>query len=362
MGLTSNSIEVLSCRRKISVANKKVVHLINDLGLGGAQRVVAMLCEHSLSGFETSVLTLTDRGDFFSVASTGVRVLHVAPLKNWKKALNAIFSADVLHVHLFPALYVGAIFTKASVYTEHSTSNRRRRHRLLRPIERAIYNRYDKIACISDGVKRMLLEWLGEDFAPKAVVIQNGVNITETYQRKVPNSNVMLGMMGRFSIQKDQSSLVRALSILPSNYSVSFAGSGPEQPAVWELAKSLGVNTRVEFLGDVTETTEFLKNISIYVQSSHWEGFGLAAAEAMALGTPCIGTDVAGLREVIGRPDFLFPPGDFNALADRILQICHSDDSYLSASRFSTLRAKNFSFTNTSKEYEKLYAEVFRYS
>jgi glycosyltransferase involved in cell wall biosynthesis len=60
--------------------------------------------------------------------------------------------------------------------------------------------------------------------------------------------------------------------------------------------------------------------MDVLAMPSHWEGFGLTAAEAMAAGKPVVGTDVPGLREVVEDDvtGFLVPVGDPAALRERL--------------------------------------------
>ena len=67
------------------------------------------------------------------------------------------------------------------------------------------------------------------------------------------------------------------------------------------LEKSLGLEGKVRFLGHVDDVRGLLKKADIFLIPSRWEGFGLAAVEAMNAGLPVIASDVAGLREIVGR-------------------------------------------------------------
>lgn len=91
---------------------------------------------------------------------------------------------DIVHVHLFPALYwvaMAASYNKKIklVYTEHSTHNRRRDKVWFEPIEYYIYSKYDRLISISQQTQDNLMEWLKAKKDDKRfLVIENGVNLS----------------------------------------------------------------------------------------------------------------------------------------------------------------------------------------
>ncbi|TOK95036.1 glycosyltransferase, partial [Vibrio parahaemolyticus] len=88
-------------------------------------------------------------------------------------------------------------------------------------------------------------------------------------------------------------------------YHLHLAGDGDRKASLQRLAQSLNVSPRVHFHGVVSDIPLFLSDMDIYVQSSHVEGFGLAAVEAMAAGLPVLSSNVPGLDEVTGSSKYL---------------------------------------------------------
>ena len=88
-------------------------------------------------------------------------------LKAIRRLRELMKEAEVCHVHLFPALYDAAIaagkLPLKLIFTNHNTSNRRRRYPSLHHIEREIYSRYDAITCVSPATVRSLTDWLRTD-------------------------------------------------------------------------------------------------------------------------------------------------------------------------------------------------------
>jgi glycosyltransferase involved in cell wall biosynthesis len=87
-------------------------------------------------------------------------------------------------------------------------------------------------------------------------------------------------------------------------------GDGPERGPVQALARSLGLQRRVCFLGNRENCVPILQAADLFVQASESESFGLAALEAQACGVPVVSTNVGGVPEVIA-------DGETGLLVDR---------------------------------------------
>jgi glycosyltransferase involved in cell wall biosynthesis len=92
---------------------------------------------------------------------------------------------------------------------------------------------------------------------------------------------------------------------------LTYVGDGPGKKELMELCNELGVTDKVKILGRVSleELLSILRTVHVCVVPSMWEGFGLAAAEAIKAGVPVLASDSGGLREIIrdGYNGFLIP-------------------------------------------------------
>jgi glycosyltransferase involved in cell wall biosynthesis len=102
-------------------------------------------------------------------------------------------------------------------------------------------------------------------------------------------------------------------------------GDGPDRPHLEEVAKKLGIDSHVKWLGqkDHDEVLRLYNIMDVVVVPSLFEGFGLNAAEAMGASRPVVASKVDGLTEVIqdGVNGLLFSPGDGQAVARAILEL-----------------------------------------
>lgn len=327
----------------------RVLHLINDLDPGGAQRLVRDLAGAlRAAGLDVAVLTLSDTG------------------RSIRRLRRATAGYDLIHVHLFPSLYLMAAANLGRsiplVFTEHNTTNRRRSRPLLRPLERLVYSRYSAVACISHAVKKSLLDWLSIPHSPFPI-IENGVDLSRFEPvRMIPPSarqEYRFLMPARFVPQKDHMTVLEALTLLPQNVKVLFAGDGPTLPEVRSRAEELGLAGRVSFLGEVTDIAPLLnEDLCGGILSSHWEGFGLAAVEMMATGLPVFASAVGGLKEVIPSSRLLFTPGSASQLASHIRFHISDDAAYIKSSKLCLDLAESCDISHAAKEYIALYNEI----
>ena len=135
-------------------------------------------------------------------------------------------------------------------------------------------------------------------------------------------------------------------------------GDGPLRKEMELLASKLAIDNRVHFLGRRNDVHELIKMADIYVQSSHWEGFGIAVVEAMAGGLPVIASKVPGLCDVVGNSGILFEPRNSKQLARYIKAVIDNKELYNSLSINSSARAEQFNIEVTAKKYIDLYRSL----
>ncbi len=192
-------------------------------------------------------------------------------------------------------------------------------------------------------------------------VIPNGIPLDRFHfhRREIStNSTVTIGMAARFSDQKDQDCLVRALARLPRNFELELAGDGPRLDGIKRQATEMKVADRVQFWGAIDWVPDFLDRLDIYVQSSRWEGFGLSAVEAMASGLPTIASNVPGLANIIDAPELLFPPSEDAILSERITSLCEQPQCKKSLSDLMLSKAQRYSIEQCLSSHVRAYKEV----
>lgn len=176
------------------------------------------------------------------------------------------------------------------------------------------------------------------------VVVYNGVDL-ERFTPDGPNDPQVLAKYGlapssldaptilyagRLVRWKGVEYLVKALTeVVPENTVLWIAGEGDYQSVLEQMARELGVDHRVRFLGRLgqDDLAALYRNCAMLVATSFVnETFGMALCEAMACGTPVVATDFGGFREVVveGETGFRVSPQDPRDLAVKITALLAS--------------------------------------
>lgn len=136
------------------------------------------------------------------------------------------------------------------------------------------------------------------------------------------DNDFVIGVFGRLSHEKGQDLLINALARLSpgSPATVAFVGEGATKDALAVEARKLGIEKRVRFLGYQKNVLDYFRAADLCVLPSRAEGLPNVLLEAQLTGCPIVAFDVGGVREVVvdGKTGFLVPPGDVEALAERI--------------------------------------------
>lgn len=148
----------------------------------------------------------------------------------------------------------------------------------------------------------------------RLVTIHNAMPDVDATLRAQPGmSPPKLVMVARLSHWKDHPALLQALAELQElDWQLEFIGEGPLRESVETLTASLGLASRVNFLGYRRDIPARLADAQIFVLMSKWEGFPRSILEAMRAGLPVVASDVGGVRESVvdGMTGYVIPRGD----------------------------------------------------
>lgn len=361
----------------------RILHVITMLDVGGAERLMVDLLPLLqdtgnqvdlllFNGVETSFKALLiEKGITIYELSRGKDVHHYFwnvynPCHIFK--LKKFFQGyDIIHTHntacqLYSAVVKRVVgLSNRFVTTEHNSYNRRRSMRCFKPIDTWMYKQYDSIVCISDQTYHNLIDYIGSN--KKIKTIYNGVDVTH-FLKPIKNiqgqNQFVLTMVAAFREQKDHKTLLRAMTLLPDNYSLRLVGHGDIEESVKQYCSELGVENRVTFMGLRMDVAEILESSDVVVLSSHWEGLSLSSIEGMASGRPFVASDVDGLREIVGGAGVLFPHGDEKALANAIKELCENPIYYKQVATACQERAKNYDISKMADSYHELYESLLR--
>jgi len=349
----------------------KVLHVINSLSAGGAERLVSEIVPlMNEEGFKVDILLLGQAQGIFidELKSKGINVISfnakLYSFSNVVKLSKYYKNYDIVHSHLFPSLYWVALAKLARPFanrkvkliaTEHNNKNRRFGKPHFRPIDKFIYSQFSELIAISHKVYHVLSSWIERK---DVNIIYNGVNlsrINSAHKTVLPQHKKNILMVASFTKQKDQATLIRAVQRLDESYHLYFAGDGPTKNDNIKLSKELGLEDRVHFLGIRNDVPSLMKTVDLNILSSNFEGLSCVVLESMAAGVPFLGADVEGINDLISNPKGLFARGNDFELSEKIKSILNDSTIGSVITEENLAEVKKYDIHNMVDDYLALY-------
>lgn len=361
----------------------KVLFVITGLGMGGAERVVTDLADALVSdGCEVMLVYLTGplevRPRSHEVAIVSLEMDSARDIFSGYQKLRGIvrdFKPDIVHSHMFHATML-ARSLRLSMSVSRLISTMHTGHPGNRRIRALAYRITDRLTDISTNVSCEAVDAFVASRAVPAgrmVAIHNGIDVEKFQHSTAKRTKVRqeLGVgedcrlflaVGRLNWSKDYSNLFHALTRMPSDldFKLVIAGGGPLRAQLDDLVGSLGLSSRVEFLGIRQDVPDVMCAADVFVLPSIWESFGLVVAEAMACECVVVATDSGGIREVLGNAGFLVPTRDPTALAEALLAASSLPDrDAIELGRAARRRIVNtYSFDRSMEKWRGLYGSL----
>lgn len=348
----------------------RIAFVVDSLATGGAERLVVDLAAEAVRrqhNVKIVAISNTDGIPLQAAAEAGLAVEHLnLSLKN-PSAIRAIRrstrDADLVHVHLFPALYWAAFAGRPLIFTEHSTWNRRQKGAVAGILDRIAYSRYERVIAISPGVALATRELFRRRRIPTLVSeIPNGVSrefFLQCDRRGETSSVLRLVGIGSLKPVKAFNDAISAVAKL-DNVVLDLVGDGPMRASLERQVDDLGVEDRVRILGPRVDVPRLLCNYDALLSTSRYEGFGLVAAEAMATGMPVIGPDVPGFNDVVLKEEtgILYNPADGISGISAAIQRMQDPGLRRKFGIRAREHAQQFSIETAFERHEALYREV----
>ncbi len=364
----------------------KVIHLVEDLKIGGAERVIAdTTLGLDRKKYEPSVWCVTRGGETateLSEKGIEVKILGISSYRNplnTSKLTRLLKAArpDIIHTHGYFASVIGRLAARRAgtpvILTHvHSTYWEYRKRHIM--IERKLSHFTHKIICCSRAVENFVknTEKITDN---KTIVIYNGVDEERFSPLKSPTSirtefgmdeeTVVVGTVSSLTPHKGHEYLIQAASlVLGTLPSVKFliVGDGPLRQRLEDQAKNLNIHPAVIFTGTRKDIPEILSLMDVFVLPSHTrEGLGIAIIEAMAAERPVVATDIGGIPEVVNNSEtgLLVPPGDPKALSKAIIELLQDPSRAKTMGEKGRIRVKEkFTVKKMLSEIENVYQSL----
>ena len=320
----------------------RLLLVYDHLDTGGAQ-AHGLALAHELRQADHTLFIASRGGDLEArFAQAGVSTLRwPAPARaNPLQLARSLFRArqilrdvqpDVIHAH---AVLPGVIFALAArsrsgrrppiVITPHRSWDSLYRSATSRSFYRVLRFAADDIIAISSGFYHELTR---HGIPPaRCHLIRNGIDVRKY---AAPTNNPLkpiVGTVGRLIEQKGLEVFIAAAARVAeqrSDVAFQIAGEGPLRATLAQQIAALSLTDRIQLLGNRSDVPDLLRQFSVFVSSSRWEGMPYALLEALAARRPVVATQVLGSEELIqhGVTGLLVPPADPVALSDAMLRL-----------------------------------------
>jgi len=336
---------------------KKILFIMNNLGGGGAEKVlIDILSVFDYKKYEVDILLVNNEGIYRDKLNENVSLSYIyKPIKYKNKAHRTLietirgktiryfpslvykrkvkkkYDIEIAFLEGFPSTYILANSTNkyskkiAWIHTDLSKSRT-----LSFKNEEKMYSKIDNIVCVSNECKE-IFDTLYPMQSKKAEIIYNLINrdiIIEKSKESIDytfSKPTIIGI-GRLSSEKRFDLLIKAHKLLIDDgieNELIILGEGDKKAELKGLIEKLGISDTVKLLGFKSNPYPYIKNSDVLVMPSDFEGFSLVVAEAMILGKAIVSTKCVGPSELLdnGNAGVLTECGDEKEMKDAIKSI-----------------------------------------
>jgi len=338
----------------------RIAFVIPSLGAGGAERVASLLAnDWSANGHDVAFVTFDKPGTepFFALdprvelrelaapadarglaVRLGLNVARVSRLRSVLRKLRPdVIVAFMTEANVI-ALWASQGLGVPVVISERNQPDRPGLGKLHKLARRLTYPKATAMVVQTAGIA----SWAKGRFHIPVHVIANPVRLDERETRREPGDAQSLMSLGRLTQQKGFDILIRSFAALTSKYQnwrLVIYGEGPDRAQLERLRAESNCEDRISLPGLVKDSAKALRQASLFVLPSRFEGYPNALLEALASGLPVIATACpGGTVEILadGAYGRLVPPDDVFAMTaalDAMLSAPELRESYASKAR-----------------------------
>jgi glycosyltransferase involved in cell wall biosynthesis len=361
----------------------RVLHILNELRPSGAETMLRAASGYWRSlGIESDILITGARaGEYAEALSRAGYTLHCAPFRRSPAFLFAVWRFlrgqryDGVHIHCERAnfWYATAAYLagcRRIVRSAHGLFEFHGMLRLRRYLQRFVLRAILRVrtVAVSPAVRRA--EW--ERYRNPALHISNWFDcgrfrVPSAEARalarmtlRIPEGSFAIVTVGNCSRVKNHAAVIEALAApMPREIVYLHAGCEEDAQADRRLARRLGVEDSIRFLGPVDDVAAVLHAADLFLMPSLHEGLGIAAVEALAVGLPAVLADVEGLRELRAiAPECEWVRPEASAFASAVRRFLErtSEDRRALGERLSARVHERYAVANGAGQYAALYA------
>lgn len=256
---------------------------------------------------------------------------------------------DIIHSHwIIPSGLIGGamrkIFKKPHITTAHAGDVFTiRRSKILSIVGSFVFKNSDYVTANSKYTKEVIISIEGR-IKNNVEIVPMGVDISRFNPKKASDlgnlftAKYQILSVGRLVEKKGIKHLIMAMKYVVKVFpdaKLIIGGSGPEKDILEDISERCGLNEKVIFVGYIKNSdlpkyyasSDIFVLTSIETEAGDTEGLGVVLLEAMASGTPVIGSEMGGITDIIedGETGLLAKPGNPEDIADKIIRLLRDE-------------------------------------
>lgn len=354
----------------------KILHIISDTVLGGAQKVCIDLANCACQDGNTVAVAAMKGGWMWGELDANIKQYHlehmhknIIPKEEIKvlgelKKIRKEFRPDIIHLHTAKPGTLGRIAffkdRKHIVYTIHGFDIIRVGHKKFLFLEKLMQKMAGAIVPISKYDQQNLLkEKISARLTP---IIYNGLNsqliqAEKSFPVKIKEKH-KVATIARIAPPKDFNLFCRVAEEFVDKDTAFIWMGGSSELSVEEVLKKYDAPKNVYLLGDVPNASRYIKPCDIFVLFSDFEGLPISILEAMSQKKALVASDTGGIPELVDQTNGALIHNKEEAVEE--IQKLLDDKKLLNAKSKASLEKFNEYFTIDKMwgEYKKLYLEL----
>lgn len=360
----------------------KVLHVIESLEFGGAEKVVVQLANNMHDNYDISICMTKRRGSLSENINDDIiqYCLNAAEGNDYKVIFQLARilkdnKFDVIHIHNW-SVYIEAVIaakisgTRKIIHTVHGPYMKYKdnirakiKKHIRHTIERFLSIYVTQFVAVSEAIKKYMVNDMHLN-PSKIKVIHNGVKGIDLSKKSMPSnsSTIRFVMVGRLATIKNHLLVLQAFKeLVPSmDIELTIVGDGPEAMNLMSYVNENDLSQSICFLGFRNDVEDILVDKDVFLLTSHYEGISIALLESMSLSIPSIATRVGGMSEVVvdGTTGLLIDDNDKAGLILAIKKLVNNPDVIrkMGACAYD-LFIKEFNEDTVIKEYALIYGK-----
>lgn len=359
-----------------------VLHVIDHMGMGGAQRIVIELLRkwdeeniklfcYALRVSNNSFGHSNKQAFYSSNNKSKYDLFSFFELKNFVKKKDI----KILHLHLAKSIMFGILlkmfYFKDVKIIVHEHGRIYENNFWYNYFLRILQDKIDLFIAVSEATKRMLIK-NAKIKQNKIKILYNFVDLEQFDSQKMEinileertklgfrEEDFVIGLAGRHIERKGFRDLIIAMDKI-KNYEyikLLILGNGPKKEEYEKLVKKLGLSNSITFLGFIPDIKKFYLLIDCIVIPSHWEPSPMIFYEVQAMGVPLISSNAESLNELVSDSynGVIFDVRDTSDLARKIIRLYENQNLQTNIIKNSLINAKIYSIEAHSNKIKTIY-------